>query len=293
MGTLISLTAFDAAGAGALEEAKRRVLELHRKWNAFDPESEISRVNRMAGVGFTEVSEDTFRVIARSVHYAELSGGAFDITAGPAAMLWKQAIKAGRMPAEDEIKAAKELICFRDILLDAGRNAVMLRRRRQRIDLGAVAKGYAADEVKRLLREAGAENALLNLGGSVTVLGAPRAVGVQNPFAKTGEPFAFTSLENRSAVTSGVYEQQTVLNGRQIHHIVDPRTGRPSATELAGVTMIGDRAETLDALCTAALASYTGAAMKLAESCGAEAVLIARNGGVYLSKGLKNNFRFI
>ena len=216
MGTLISLTAFDAAGAGALEEAKQRVLELHRKWNAFDPESEISRVNRMAGVGFTEVSADTFRIIARSVHYAELSGGAFDITAGPAAMLWKQAIKAGRMPAEEEIKAAKELICFRDILLDAGRNAVMLRRRRQRIDLGAVAKGYAADEVKRLLREAGAENALLNLGGSVTVLGAPLAVGVQNPFAKTGEPFAFTSLENRSAVTSGVYEQQTVLNGRSI-----------------------------------------------------------------------------
>ena len=156
MGTLITLAAYDEAGAAALDEAKERVLTLHDLWNAFDPDSEISRINRMAGRGFVKVSEDTLWLLEKAIRFSELTDGAFDVTAGASAMLWKQAVKTGRLPDEADTAAAKDLTGWRDIILDWEHETVMLRRRGQSIDLGAVAKGFAADEVTRLLREAGA-----------------------------------------------------------------------------------------------------------------------------------------
>ena len=133
----------------------------------------------------------------------------------------------------------------------------------------------------------------MNLGGTVVAVGAPRAVGIQSPFASAGVAFAYTSVDNKAAVTSGLYEQQAVIGGQTVHHIVDPRTGRPAETELAGVTLIGENAMTLDALATAAFVTDTDAALRLVKRFGAEAVFVTRDGNVFLTDGLQDNFRFL
>ena len=292
MGTMMALTAFDEAGSSALEEAKAFVLRLHRLFNAFDPGSEVSELNRMAGEGFVRVSEETFRLLERAVRYSSLTGGRFDVTAGASAKLFKRAIKTGRMPSAEEIETAKDLTGYRDLLLDPARRTVMLRRAGQAVDLGAIAKGYAADGVIRLMRERGAQNALINLGGTVAVLGEPRSVGVQDPFAATGTSFAKLKVQNRAVVSSGAYEQNALIRGERVHHIVDPRTGCPSKTPLAGVTLISDSAEAADALATAAFAAEPTTALRFIQTFGAQAVFVTEEGAVFLTDGIKDEFAF-
>ena len=195
------------------------------------------------------------------------------------------------MPIEYEHRKAAALVNHRDILIDG--DAVMLKRRGQKIDLGAIAKGHAADEVRRILSARGAKNALINLGGTVVTIGEAQAVGIQNPFEKTGTAFATVSVRNKAVVSSGLYEQGFTQDGRTYHHIIDPKTGFPSDSELAGITLVGKNAELSDALSTAAFMLSVSEATELLRRFSTEAVFITKDGSVYITEGLKNNFAFI
>lgn len=169
----------------------------------------------------------------------------------------------------------------------------MLRREGQQFDLGATAKGYAADEAERILAENGVKEAIINLGGTIRVMGEPQKVGIQNPFEKTGVAFASLDISSGAVVTSGLYEQGFTMEGKTYHHIVNPRTGYPSQTELAGVTLVGENAEKLDALSTTAFMLSLPRAVELIRSADAEAVFVNKTGNVYVTDGLKPRFAFI
>ena len=185
--------------------------------------------------------------------YSEYTDGYFDVTAGPLSFLWKEAIRTGNVPGKDEIENAKCLTDYRDIILDHENQTVMLKRKGQRIDPGAIAKVYAADEAAKVLKTYGVKNAVINFGGTVVNLGQKRNVGIQRPFAPEGEFCAYLKNvpDGRAVVSSGMYEQFSITNGMRIHHITDVKTGLPSDSGLIGVTLTGDRAEELDALATA------------------------------------------
>ncbi len=281
MGTVCSITVYSPEHKKAVSAAKKRVLDLHSKFNAYDPQSEVSHINRNAGVRFTEVSGNTRFLIERSVGFSKLTDGVFDITTTPISQLWKDGIKAQILPIEIERAKAAALVDYRDILIE--NDAVMLKRKGQQIDLGAIAKGFAADEVRRILSECGVYNALINLGGTVVVMGEKQTVGIQNPFEKTGTAFASVQIQNKAVVSSGLYEQGFTQNGKTFHHIIDPRTGFPSDSDLAGITLIGDNAELLDAWSTTAFILPISQATELLKRFQTEAIFVTKDGRVFVT----------
>lgn len=285
LGTVNTLTCFDGCGAEAMDETVIRIKQLHSMLSAFDKNSEISRINRNAGIAPVQVSDETMHLIIKSIEYSELTGGRFDITTGPLSRLWKRAVAGGSEPDEQEIESALELTGYRDILADERKKTVMLRKKGQSIDLGAIAKGYAADEAKGIFQEHGISDAIINLGGTVIALGEKR-IGIQHPFRKTGAYFGSIKAKDEAVVTAGVYEQCRKTDGGLIHHIIDPKTGYPAAAEFSSVTLTGDSAEELDALSTAALMTGAGKAAVLLAERGIEGLFVTLEGEIYATRGI-------
>lgn len=175
MGTVNTITEFEEADE-ALSAAKERVKDLDRKLSAYSHDSEIYSINSRAGIAPVAVSMDTFRLIKHSVMYSRLTDGLFDITSRPLSQLWKNTVKCGQLPDERTIDEARKPVNCRDIILDYQKRTVMLKNKGQQIDLGAIAKGYAADEVRNILHTYGIENALINFGGTVINMGQQRNI---------------------------------------------------------------------------------------------------------------------
>lgn len=276
-----------------LQKAAHRVLELDGRLSAFKKDSEISRINQAAGFHFVKVHSDTFCMIKAALRFSQLSEGTFDISARPLVELWGIGRKGDWVPSSGEIAVGKQLVDFKDIVLDEQSESVMLRRPLQALDLGGIAKGYAADEVRRILLEHECTDALINLGGTVITLGAPRTVGIQDPRKEAGIPMGKLQIANRALVTSGSYEKYFIRDGIRYHHIIDPRTGSPACSGLLGVTLVGDSAMELDALSTAVFILGIQKGLKLLEKSGIEAVFIDESSDVFATPGLKEIFKLI
>lgn len=160
------------------------------------------------------------------------------------------------------------------------------------IDLGGIAKGYAADEVRRMLQEQGVKSAQINFGGTVVVWGQQQHIDIQNPFQKTGSPMADLLVENKAIVTSGVYEQCFFYKGKRLHHMIDPRTGWPSCSGLISVTLIGDEAAQLDAPATAVCCLGIQEGLPILQKYGIEAVFVTDDGVVQATPALHNQLSF-
>lgn len=293
LGTVNTLTVFSDEYDDTLDTALHRVREIHAKLNAFDPESEVSLINKNAGISPVHVSEDKFSLILRAKEISGLTDGCFDITTRPLNTLWKQAIRNGKLPPASQIRKISRLTNYRDIITDDKNRTVMLRRRGMQADLGAIAKGYAADEVRRILISRNIPNAVINLGGTVVNMGDVRRIGIRDPMLGSSDAFAFTELGNRAIVTSGIYEQCTNIGSRLVHHITDPRTGQPAASDFMGITLIGNNACELDALATALFIMKKRNIPSLLQRFGAEAVFITKERKVFSTDGIKNNISLI
>ena len=142
-----------------------------------------------------------------------------------------------------------------------------------------------------VLRKRNVPEALLNFGGTIYVHGETCRIGIQNPFAKMGCYIGSLQIQDQAVVTSGIYERYFELGGTRYHHIIDPKTSKPAETDLAGVTLIGKHAGELDALATAVIVTGTEKGLKLIHEHRVDAVLIHKNGTVYVTDGLKNNLK--
>ena len=293
MGTINSITLFDSQVPDAADDAREYLMRLNRSWTCFRQDSLLSQINRAAGRTAVAVDADTMEILDRSKAFSELSQGAFDVTAGPIAALWRNALGCGELPSDGEIWQAMELTNWRGIGLDRDAGTVMLSRQGQRMDLGGVAKGYAADGLRKRLRQRGVRRALLNLGGTVAAMGCATRIGVQDPFRPTGVPMGTLMLEDRCAVTSGVYERCREIGGRPYHHIIDPRTGFPAKSGLISVTLIGEDAARLDALATASVVLGLEESAALLAGQGIEAVFVTDRGRVLITRGLKREFQLL
>lgn len=293
MGTVNSITILDAEGPGAASDAREYLLRLNRAWTCFQQDSLISRINREAGRNAVAVDEDTMAVLRQSKAFSELTHGAFDVTAGPVAALWKAAVQNGEHPSDLEIWQALGLVNWNDMLLGEDVGTVRLQKIGQRIDLGGIAKGYSADGLRKRLRQNGVQRALLNLGGTVSAMGCATRIGIQDPFRPTGVPMGTLTLDDRCAVTSGVYERSAEIGGRRYHHIIDPRTGFPAKSGLVSVTLVGEDAARLDALATASIILGLEESAVLLGRQGIEAVFVTDQGQVLITKGLKREFQLL
>lgn len=258
LGTTVGIAVYGMpaeAAEAAVDAAFGRIAELSKKLNIFDAESAVSRLNREAHARPVAVDDDLRRLIALSTSVAELSDGAFDATVGPLTAMWRKYRRERKLPPADEIARARALVDYRRATLDAASH-VRFARPGMSFDFGGIAKGFAAMEAAKLLRARGVRSAIIDCGGDLTVIGSRPGgtsfrVGVNDPRPEADAPIRFViKLDNVSVVTSGNYEQFTMLDGKRYSHIIDPRTGQ-SIAALPSVTVIGPDSGMCDALATA------------------------------------------
>lgn len=295
LGTINNIRIPGSRNEKAADLAVRRVAEIDDRMSAFKPESDIGRLSGNAGRHSQKLHDDTFRLLQKAVRFSLICGGAFDITIRPLVELWGINKKGSFIPSDAEIREALELVGYQSIQLDEESMNAYLEKPGQCVDLGGIAKGYAADEVRRILIENGVTSALINLGGNVSAVGnrpdgKPWKVGIQNPLAPTGQYLGVLSVTNRTVVTSGCNERFFIKDGVRYHHILDPRTGKPAQSRLLSVTAVCENSADADALTTAMFVLGPEKSLPLLYKADAEAIFIFNNLAVAVTKGLSNDF---
>lgn len=299
MDTVMSIRIFDKNDDTILDKAFERLEEIEDKMSATIVTSEVSKINASAGNEPVQVSPDTYFVLQEAKHHAEISKGAYEPTIGPLVKLWNiQSEDEGRdwIPSPEDIEKSKRLINYNDLeLLDD--NKVFLREKGMKLDLGGIVKGYATDEVRRILLENGVNAAIIDLGGNIYAHGAkaddiPWNIGIQNPLEVTGEYLGVIEIKDKSIVTSGDYERFFEYNGKRYHHIIDRNTGYPSDSEITGVTIISDRSIDGDALSTTLFVLGVDKSMELVDSIdGVDAIFITKDKSIYTTSNIKDKFK--
>lgn len=244
--------------------------------------SDVWKINHADGQP-VEVSGDTRLILETALEVAAASGGKLDVTIAPVVALWDFTGEEAALPREGDVAAAMETVDYRQIQLEG--NTVTLPPGYS-IDLGAIAKGYIADQVAVFLKERGVAHGLLNFGGNVVAIGdkpdgSPWSVGIQDPDEDTGAYLTAIQVVDRSVVTSGIYERGFDLDGVRYHHILDTDDGWPVQNELASVTIISESSMLGDALSTSCLAlGYEGALALLEGYPDVGALFIHRDGAI-------------
>lgn len=297
LGTIVQFKVFGKNAEKAIEDAITRLNELDDKLSVFKNYSEISRINANSGLEAQIVSKDTFFLLNNAVKYSELSKGTFDPTVRPLVDLWSIGKNFSSIPSKEEITERLKLVNFKDIIFNHSDNSIKLKHKNQAIDLGGIAKGYAADEVNKIFRKNKVKSALIDLGGNIYALGkkkdgTPWKIGIQNPFTQRGNFIGILNIQNKSVVTSGDYEKYFIKEGKKYHHIIDPRTGYPSESNIISATIVSDKSLDGDGLSTGVYILGLDEATKLIESLpGVDAVFITEDKKVYITSGIKENFK--
>ena len=241
------------------------------------PDGEVSMINHYDEM---ELSPETLEILTQAIYFCKKTGGKYDITIAPAAQLYD--FEKQIAPPEEEAKRVLYKVGYDRIEIKG--NYVDLHN--ADIDLGSITKGYVADKLVKYLKDNGAKNGIINLGGNVAVFGKAYNVGIQKPFSD--EIMLTVKLKNASAVTSGIYQRCFEKDGKFYHHILDVNTGLPIENELASVTILGEKSSECDVLSTVCMILGEETAKKLIEQTeGYEAVFIKKDNSVSVSSGLK------
>jgi FAD:protein FMN transferase len=294
MDTFVTITVTSDSRQAA-EEAIEDAFETIRKFgdliNFYSDESEISAINRNAGIRAVEVSPETLDLIEKALFISDKSEGAFDPAIGPETLLWDFVNKT--RPSDTEIRKNLGLINYRKIIIDREKSTVFLEKEKMLLDLGGIAKGYAADLAVKSLKQHGITGGIVAVAGDIKAFGRKPGnkswmVGIKNPRQERAddEVIARLSLDDKAISTSGDYERYFILDGRRFHHILDPRTGYP-ADASRSVSVISDQGYMADAFSTALFIAGPEKGLKLAEEIGMDAVIIGNDGSFHITPGLQ------
>lgn len=311
MDTAMLITTYGERSVPAAYACEDTIRDLEAKLSRTDPGSEVSRLNNAGGEP-VEVSQELLALLSKSVDYCALTGGAFDITVAPVVSAWGFTTDSFQVPSPAEITRLLELVDGSAISLTfppqgSETPATASLAPGQSIDLGAIAKGYAADKLVEVLQEYDVPRANISLGGNVLAYGdrpdgTPWRVGIQDP-QRPGEQNAFAGvleLTNSFAVTSGGYQRYFEQDGKRYHHIIDPATGYPADSGLASVTVVADLGDgtafpgtMCDAFSTALFVMGEEKALGFWRSWAGtafELVLVTEDNRVAVTKGLADRF---
>lgn len=294
LGTVCKITIYDKTAKGTFDAAFGRIAEIEQKMSLNIATSELVKVNNESYLNPIRVSDDTFIVVDEALIIAGLSDGAFDPTVGPLVRAWGIGGDAARVPPAEEISRLLSLVDYSAVRLDRAASAITLTERDMIIDLGGIAKGYAADEVAMILRSKGVKSAIINLGGNILTIGrkpdgSPWKIGIQDPESPRGAFVMIVSVEDKAIVTSGPYERFFEQDGTIYHHILDTATGYPVWNSIGSVSILAKDSFSADALSTAVFSMGLTKGMGLVESIeGVEAIIIMKDRSIHLSSGLQS-----
>ena len=280
MGTIAELRVYAAsspeAARAALETALAEIRTVDRLMAVQRPDSDLSRLNREGARGPVGVDPRVVTVIAASLAVSRLSDGAFDVTVLPVVRAW--GFTDGR-PRRPEPRSAARIAGYRSVVVDAQAGTVSFTDPATQVDLGGIAKGYALDQARDLMRRAGVRSAWLDLGGQIATLGSPPEGGswriaLRHPRGDDA-PLGVIEIGEASVSTSGDREQFVESAGQRFGHIIDPHTREP-AEGLLSATVVHGSAMQADALSTAAAVGDLATAEALLARAGASGVLVSR-----------------
>ena len=250
--------------------------------------SDIYRINHANGQP-VEVSEETASLLETALYYSRLTNGTFDCSIAPLSDIWDFHRKDTAVPSGQDIAEACSHVDYRKILLRG--NTVTLTDPEMALDLGGIAKGYIADQLKAFLVSEGTGSALINLGGNVLAVGSKPVgtafrIGIQRPFADASDSIAAAALNDQSLVTSGIYERCFEENDILYHHLLDPAGGYPFDNGLYSVTILCESSAEADALSTSCFGLGMEKGMELIESMDdTEALFITEDYQLHYSSG--------
>lgn len=296
MGTVVTITLYDSDDTSILDKAFKTIKEIEELVSINTSNTELDSVNNAAGKNPIQVSNTTFNIIEKGLEYSKLSNGAFDITVGPLVKLWSIGLPEAKLPTQEEIDNTIPLVDYTKLELDSSNRTVFLKESNMVIDLGSIAKGYAADEVVNILKENGVKSAIIDLGGNIYAyglkpLGSDWKIGIQDPFSTRGDIIGILPVNNKTIVTSGIYERVYEENGVKYHHLLNPDTGYPFDNDIAGVSIITESSIDADALSTTVFSKGLFTGLDFVESLDSvDAIFISKDKKVYVSSGLKDTF---
>ncbi len=271
MGVRARIILYEADQDRARQAARRafdRLQHLDKVMSDYRNDSELMRLCEQAGAGPTPVSQDLFAVLAHAQGFAAATAGAFDPTVGPLIRLWRRARREGTLPTPAEIEAARDLVGWHLLRLDAQARTVALEQPGMQLDLGGIGKGFAADAALETLAARGVTHCLIDLGGDLA-LGdpPPGAAGwrIAAEVSASGPQAHLLELANCGVATSGDRFQFVEFEGQRYSHLIDPATGW-ALTDRRTVTIIAANGTTADALASAVSVLPIPAALRLLDS---------------------------
>ena len=282
MDTILSVKVWGSESA--LSTVSDELLRLDALLDATDADSEIGRLNAGQTVG-----GETAALIEQAAAYSDQTGGAFDPTVYPLVRLWGFTGQTQRVPTQSDLdEALKSVGTDRIDFSDEGASL----HGDAEIDLGGIAKGYAAERCVALLEQNGATAALLSLGGNVQTYGTKPdgsawRIGIADPSSPAQSIATLTVHGTKALVTSGGYQRYFEADGVTYHHILDPETGCPAQSGLASVTVIADSGTMADAYSTALFVMGLERATDFWRGEQSfEAVFVTTDGAIYATDGV-------
>lgn len=301
LGTVCSIQVFTERPQSevepVLQACTHRLEELERHLSANAENSTLIDINNASGVSAVGVPADVYPLFKRAAFFAEKTGGAFNPVIGSVVKLWNIGFENARKPEDRDIRAALFRTDYKDLELTG--SAIFLKKAGMKLDLGAIAKGFAADELSRIVKQAGIAHALIDIGGTISTVGKRSdgnlwKIGIRDPRVQQGQPIISVPVENLSISTSGSYERYFEQDGVRYHHILDPATGYPVRNNLTAVSVFSHSATDADALSTACFVlGYERAVTLLSELSGTEALFIFDDNTVRMTDGLKGRITIL
>lgn len=299
LGTTILITIYGDLTTELRQGVMEILSDLEQRMTIWDsgPEGELKELNNKAGYAPYPLSPETQKVLDQALEVAERSGGALNPAIGPLVEAWGFITYSPKLPEPQTIQRLLPLTQWQDIQkTDEG---MYLARPGMKVDLGALAKGFAADQVRNFLISKGVKSGIIDLGGNIVTLGTKPdgqlwRAGVQDPDQGRGAYLGVLSLDSRTLVTSGDYERFFMENGTRYHHILDPKTGYPANSDLRAVTIVTQSSLLADALSTACFVLGLEKSLELLKLYpGVEALFVLKDRSLYLTPDLRTSFELV
>lgn len=298
MGCRFELTALaqnDTIAWQAINTGISEISRIEKLISSWDPNSQTSQINKMAGIRPVKVDQELYDLIYRAKKVSQLTEGAFDISFASMENIWVFDRSEQQLPDSALVSDARSKIGYNNIVLDPKDTTIFLSRPGMRIGFGAIGKGYAANRAKLLMsRIAGVEGGVVNASGDLLAWGESSTpngwlIKIADP-KNQHKPIGWLQIDNMAVVTSGDYEKYFTCNGHRYAHIVDPKTGYPTQG-ITSVTIVCPDAELSDALATSVfvLGKEEGLAL-INKLHGVECIIIEDDGTISQSNHLKLNY---
>lgn len=300
--TTYTITLYQGGSQKLLDHCVSLCTDYEKLFSTTRKDSELYQINKVSreaaksgethGSLSIKISDQMHDILQKGLYYCKLSEGRFDISIDPVSSLWDFSSGKGTVPDAQKIKDALSYVDYRNIRLK--KHMLILKKSGMELDLGGIAKGYIADQIKDYLTENGVTGAVIDLGGNILCIGGKDTgddfrVGIRQPFADREETVAVVDINGKSVVSSGIYERYIKTDdGTMYHHILDPKTGYSYDNNLLGVSIISDRSVDGDGLSTTAFALGLSGGMDLINSLDdVEAVFITKDEKLHYSENFK------